>query len=143
MAATETSICNSALIKVGAQRILSLDESNERARLCKEQYEKNRDELLFAHPWNFATARAELAPTVTEPIFGSLKQFQLPTNVLRVYGTNLSPEQDWTVEGRLLLADAETIKIKFIRNDVPTSEYPPSFIEVLATKIAADIAFLS
>ena len=42
---TEVSICNSALIKVGAERITSLSDSNKRAQLCSEQYSKMRDEV--------------------------------------------------------------------------------------------------
>lgn len=141
MAVTETSICNSALVKCGAQRILSLTENNERARLVKEQFEKKKDELLFAHPWKFATGRVELAPSITNPISGFDKQFPLPTNVLRVYDTDLSKDTPWRVEGRMLLTNSESVKITYIRNDIPTSEYPPTFAEALATSIAADIAY--
>lgn len=141
MAVTETSICNSALIKVGAQRIVSLNDNNEQARLVKEQYEKHRDELLYSHPWNFATDRVELAAVVAEPVYEFGQKFQLPADVLRVYGSDLPQDDRWKVEGRFLLANTAVIKIKYIKKVTDTSKYSPAFAEALATKIAADISY--
>lgn len=141
MAVTETSICNSALIKVGAQRILSLNEDSEQARLVKEQYEKNRDELLYAHPWNFASDRVELAAVDAEPAYEFGYKFQLPADVLRVYGSNLSQDQRWKVEGRYLVAPEPNIKILYIKKITDTSMFSPAFSEALAVKIAADISY--
>ena len=69
MITSPVEICNSALIKVGAGRILSLNDDSERALLMKEQYPKLRDDLIFAHPWNFATKRETLAASVTPPLY--------------------------------------------------------------------------
>lgn len=141
MAVTETSICNSALIKVGAQRIVSLNEPSEQARLVKEQYEKCRDELLYAHPWNFATSRVELAASATEPVFGWDYKFALPQDVLRVYGADIPQDAPWKVEGSFFMCNYSEAKIKFIKKETDTSKYSPAFAEALATKIAADISY--
>ena len=59
--ASVVGICNSALVKIGATRIISLTEGSKNANLCDEQYEKVRNDLLRSHAWNFATARRKLA----------------------------------------------------------------------------------
>lgn len=140
MAVTETSICNSALIKVGAQRITSLLDDSEQARLVKEQYEKNRDALLYAHPWNFAIKRVALSADVTPPEFGWGNRFQLPSDVLRVIETDQEP-LTWQVEGRYLMSDASALKIKYISQITDTSKFSSLFSEMLALKIAHDIAY--
>lgn len=141
MVTSEVAICNSALAKVGAQRILSLDDNNERAKLLKEQYEKIRDELLYSHPWNFATERASLAPSNVAPKFDWDYQFPLASDVLRVYGTDLPKTEPWTVEGRMFMCNYDTVQIKYIKQVTDVSKYTPGFVEVLALKIAADIAY--
>src|SRR3546814_13239477 len=65
-----TGICNSALAKIGAARITALGEASRNASLCAELYDKCRDDLLRAHSWNFATARAKLARADTAPAIG-------------------------------------------------------------------------
>lgn len=141
MSTSEVAICNSALAKVGAGRILSLDDNNDRAKLLKEQYYKVRDELLYSHPWNFATARASLAPSADTPLFDWDYQFPLPSDVLRVYGTDLAKTDEWTVEGRNLMCNYDTVQIKYIKLVTDVNKFTPGFAEVLACKLAADIAY--
>ena len=81
---TETSICNSALIKIGADRINSMTETNRRAQLCNEQYSKVRDEVLRSHPWNFAITRAEFSQLTTTPSFGYNYEYSIPSDCLRI-----------------------------------------------------------
>lgn len=142
MAITDVAICNSALAKIGAERILSLNDNSVAARICKEQYSKVRDELLYDHPWNFAMGRAELAAAVSAPLFDWGYQFPLPSDALRVVDTDLPKVgAKWHVEGRVILCDSETLKIKYIRQVTDASQFTPGFAEVLATKLAADICF--
>lgn len=141
MAATsETAICNSALIKVGASRIIDLSDNSERAVLLQEQYHKLRDEVLAAHPWNFAIKRAELAPLVATPSFGFGYQFQLPSDCLRVLETDYPPEE-WNIEGSLILLDFAEVSIKYISRITAVAEFSALFAETLACRIAAEICY--
>lgn len=158
---TEVTICNSALIKLGADRISSLNEDNKRAALCKEQYPKNRDDLLLLHPWNFAITRIELAlvsSEVYDPGFEFEKVFAIPNDVLRILKTNLNLSQSrsamgfstgevrWAVEtdpstnAKYLLTNVDAVKIKYIKK-VPEAFFTPTFAEVLALKLAQDISY--
>jgi len=60
-------ISNIALSKIGAQRITSFSENTENARLLNAIYGTIRDEVLRAHPWNFAIKRTAPALAYTLP----------------------------------------------------------------------------
>lgn len=61
MATDAVAICNSALLKIGTEKITSLSDNTKRAIICNEQYAKIRDQVLRAHPWNFAIKRVTLS----------------------------------------------------------------------------------
>lgn len=140
MTASDVSICNSALIKIGADRISSLSEDNKRAQICKEQFEKCRDEVLQAHPWNFALKRASLARLVKVPAFEYPHAFQLPLDCLRVVKTQDYNIQ-YKVEGDQLLTFSDSIQIQYISKVTDPTRYTPAFREALACRLAADIAY--
>jgi hypothetical protein len=133
-------ICNSALIKAGAEPILSLTENSKAARLCNEQYEKLRDEVLRAHPWNFAIHRVCLARLSVSPSFEFAYQYQLPSDCLRVLRMAFAGST-FKIEGRSLLTDEPTAKILYIRRELDPQRFDSQFREALAYRIAADLAF--
>lgn len=139
MATSSVEICNSALIKVGAERISALNESNVRARLCNEQYDKKRRNLLRQHPWNFAMDRATLAADVTDPEWGYTYRYPLASTILRVL--QIEADEPYEIEGRYILTDAATVKIKYTKDITDTTLFDKNFEEALASDIAADIAF--
>lgn len=141
MATSEVAICNSALVKLGGQRILSLTDNNPLARLLNEQYPKLRDELLYAHPWKFAMksyAPAEIAkpPGVELPDF----RFGLPSDCLRVVGTDGKTDR-WYVQDGSVYVDRQQPVIYYIAKITDVAKFTPGFSEVLALKIAADICY--
>jgi hypothetical protein len=140
VADSETSICNSALAKVGAERILSLDDSSPNAQLCKEQYPKVRDELLRSHPWNFTITRIALAATGTAPVFGFEYQYTIPRDCMRILEID-SNELDWQKEGQYIVTDSDTLSIKYIAKVTEVGKFDANFSEVLALKLAHDISY--
>lgn len=140
MASSTTEICNSALIKVGANRITALDDTSKEAVACNEQYAKNRDEVLSAHPWNFAIARSDLAVDATAPIWEFARRYPLPTDCLRVI--DVDTDLIWKVEGRYILTDDSSCRIKYIKKETDVTKYSASFCEALAFRLASDLAFL-
>ena len=82
--ASQTSIVNRALIKLGAQRITSIDDDDKQARIAKELWDTTRDLELSSHPWTFAKSRAELPALAGTPSFGWGFAYQLPTDFLRM-----------------------------------------------------------
>lgn len=137
--ASETDICNRALQKLGVSRITSLDEDSPEARDCNAAYEFVRDAELRRHPWGFAIKRVTLAPDVESPDFGFNYAFTLPADALRILPDN--EVTDWVVEnGKLLTNDGDTLKLRYVARITDTGVYDPLFANVLATRLAFELA---
>lgn len=144
MATSPVDIMNSALIKLGAECIISEDDSSTRARLCKRRYPSVRDALLRSHPWNFAMAYSQLAEVSPKPddVFDYERVFQLPSDCLRVISTNLPVDVRWEeIENGRIAADTAEIYVKFVRKISDVTKFDANFVEVLALALAADIAY--
>jgi hypothetical protein len=146
MSTSPVEICNSALVKVGAARITSLNDPTKTARICKEQYDKLRRKLLRDHPWNFSISRVALGLTTNVPAFEFTKEFLLPSDVLRVIETDLHETTSWEQEinknnKKVIVTDASSLKIKYIKDVTDTSIFASDFSEVLAYLIASDLAY--
>lgn len=139
MAQTVIDICNSALQRVGAASILSLLDNSPEARACGIAYDSNRRDELRRHRWNFAIARAVLAPDATAPAFDYTYAFTLPSDCLRV----LRPPTvglDWQIEGRKILTnDSNVLYLKYIRDVEDATQFDASFYNVVAAALAIDI----
>jgi len=140
MAISDVGICNSALYKLGADRITALTDDTKEGRLCNEQYSKLRDEVLRAHPWNFAIKRVELAQISETPVFEWAYVYQLPNDCLRVLQAE-TKDVIYAVEGRKVYSDESTMYIKYIGQITDTATFDPQFAEALACRLAADIAY--
>lgn len=144
MSASETTIANLALGKLGARRIIALDEESTEARACLLHYAETRDEVLRAHRWNFAIKRETLTQLPTQPLFGWGFAFALPTDCLRVLELNgISPGRQirpWEIEGRALLAHDETAEIRYIARITDCNLFDTIFVEAFSVKLASKIA---
>lgn len=142
--ASDVEIMNSALIKLGAERIITRTDENKRARLCDEQYDKIRDDVLRAHPWKFAVRRVELTPISPKPDnYGDYSNvFNLPSDCIRLLElVNCNINEVWDTEDRYLLANYTPVTIRYISRVSNVSKFDDNFCEVLAWHLAADIAY--
>lgn len=137
--ASKVDICNSALRKLGVERINSLAEDNSRAKICNDRYDILKDEMLRSHPWKFAIKRAQLASLVSTPLFDYEKQYQIPADCLRVLKVN-DHYTEWSQEGDKILSNDTECLIKYIAR-VDEALFDSSFIEVLAFRLALDMCF--
>lgn len=72
--ATDVSICNMALARIGVSTFISnLNEASNEARVCALFYNDVRDRVLRDAPWNFAKKRVVLADQGTPPSEWSFK----------------------------------------------------------------------
>ncbi len=142
--ASVVGISNSALVKLGATRIISLTEGTKNANLAGEQYEKVRDDLLRAHSWNFAMARAKLAQLSDAPAFGFDYAYQLPSDFLRAVsvhpGDAGAGNVPYKIEGRQLLAGATDIYLRYVRQVTDPNQMDAMFRETLAWALAVDLS---
>ena len=141
MAVDEASICNDALIEIGAGTITALNEDSATARICNSQYTRIRDELLAAHPWNFALKRANLVASSTPPTNKYSQSFDLPTDCLRVLEVVDGEEVDWQREGQVIVCDEGSMEILYVAKITDVTLYTPHFSRALALSLAASISY--
>ncbi len=149
-------IANYALNNLGASNIATLDENSKAARIVNQRYEAVRDAVFRAHPWNCLIRRAQLAQESDTPAFGYAKQYALPTDpfclrVLEFSNGSLSYPQDnmvnntggpvFAIEGRKLLTDEGTARIKYIARVTDPQQYDASLVEALAARLAAEVCY--
>jgi hypothetical protein len=141
--ASEVSICNSALDKLGAARITDLTDNSRNARACSSAYERSRDALLRKHRWNFSIARAQLAADATDPEFGYDFQYTLPVDCLRVlepYHGFRRIGENRIIEGRKIITDETApLDLRYVSKVTDPNVMDSLFLEVLAVEIAIDI----
>jgi hypothetical protein len=139
---SEVSIVNGALARLGDDVILSLSDDSKRARLANLLYADVRDTVLRAHPWNFATARAQLGQLVAMPAFGYTHQYQLPSDpyCLRVLEMD-NPGYTFKIEGRVLLTDEDPCYIRYIARITDPAQFDATFTEALSARLAAEMAY--
>lgn len=145
-------VANRALTKLGAARIISLDDNNKQARSITNCFEDLRDAELRAHRWQFAIKRASLPASVDAPAYGFENQFPLPSDFLRLdmiadqypdtildnyIGTETA---EWAIEGNMILTSMSApLKIRYGAQIIDPNEWDSLFREALACRIAADI----
>lgn len=141
MATDAVEIANSALAKIGAATILSLDDDTKEARLCKIRLDSIRRIVLRMHPWNCAIADPVLlAPLVETPAFGFTKVFQLPSDCLRV--VSITPEDVlYRIRGRKIYCDESSLELLYIKNLTEWTQMDELLSEAIACYLGWDIGF--
>lgn len=141
MAISDLGIVNSALIKLGVEKISALDNTTRQGEIMNEQYTKIRDALLYDHPWNFAMKWGLLEDgddVHDNPEYTYMHD--LPADCHRVWCAEYEDE-DYEVLGGKLYTDSEDIKIKYIEAVTTPTRFSPAFAEALSLKLAADNCF--
>lgn len=141
--ASVVEICNRALQKLGAKRIVSLTDDSTNARACNVAYEAVRDAELRSHPWNFAVKRASLAADSVSPAFGPAYAYTLPSDYLGLRENdeaNNSLDNDWEIEGlKILTDDTAPLDIRYTYRVTDPNIMDPLFREALATSMAIEL----
>lgn len=137
---SQISICNSALVKVGAERISSITQDCKRAILLNAIYEQKRDATLRAHPWKFATKRVKLSPNSTVPAWGYLYQFDEPNDFLSLVDTHPIDTMFMT-EGGQILANDPCFEMRYVFRQTDESTWDSCFAECFAWNLATDVAY--
>lgn len=136
-------LCNRALVAIGAETITAITDGGNNANACNEVYEDARDEMLRAHPWNFAVARAKLGRLAEAPAFGFRYAYQLPSDWLRTISVHGDEAGVATVrhkhEGRAIHSDAADIYLRYIRRITDVNMMDAMFRTALSIRIALDV----
>lgn len=148
MATSAVSICNAALDALGSDPITALSDDTKAGRWCNRNYERVRDAVLRAYPWNCAIARAVLAAT-DAPAFGYDNKFPLPEGpdpafCLRVL--SIDGEVDfgltYKIEGRNILTDEDApLEILYIARVEDPAQFDALLVDAIAARLALDAAY--
>jgi hypothetical protein len=138
MAVSDIDICNLALSRLGAAPIVTLTEETQNGELCKRFYSVVYDRVLRTFAWKCAMERVALA-AVTAPAFGWDYAFALPASpyCLRVIEMD-DPSYEFDVEGRKLLTDRSTAKIRYISR-AQTGNLDPHCVQAVYINLAIEL----
>ena len=148
--ASKVEICNNALVKVGADRITSIEDETKQAKTLRTVYDLKRDSELSAHPWTFAIARAAIPASAVTPAFGWQSAFPLPAGYLSMvqvgqfyamyepddYGPRFELEA-----GAILCDEASPLQIRYVQRITNDGLFPPLFAEALACRLAVEVSY--
>lgn len=136
---SDVGICNSALLKVGAEEISSLTDDTRASNTCQLMYPILRDEVMRAAPWRFALQQNHFGVVSgTPPVFGYQAAYDIPSNLLRVWKVQ-TPR--WTEIGNQILCDkADGIDVLAIYQNTDPTSWDAQFAEALSWRIAMEIA---
>ncbi len=145
MPVTETDICNRAIDRLGAAHLTSLDDQTENAGRFKRSYPITRDAVIRAYPWNCCTRRVALAAVGAAPVSGYARQFNLPADPYCLRVISIDGEARfglrYRVEGRAILTDEPAPLDLVFLGRVDPPEFDALLIDVIAGRLAADLAY--
>ena len=139
--ASQIEIMNVALLQLGDEIIMSVDENTKAARTMKALWTTTVEECLADHTWAFARKRANLALLGTPPLFQWTNAFQLPSDYVRMVSLG-EPEDElkWAIEGTSLLTNESVAQILYIWKNMTTGNFPAKFVTALAMLLAINAA---
>lgn len=137
-------IVNAALVQLGCEKIVALDDSTAEGRIAGPLYPITRDAMLAQRQWTFAKTRVALALSNTPPVFGFANAYALPNDIITVirvwFADGRTLVADYIREGGYVLTNAEAPVFAEILRKVPESAFHPLFTKALVAQLAADMA---
>lgn len=146
MALSQVEIVNLALTRLGQDRVISMADDVEAARVMRALWDFTRDATLAAYPWKFAIKRAEL-PALAEAPLGTTwaRQCAVPEECLRMVQVG----EDWawyspttetfTLEGgNILTNEAAPLFVRYVQRVTNVGLWPVLFGRVVALQLAID-----
>lgn len=157
MPLAKVDLFNRACILLGENPVASPTEDTKRARTLLAIYDSTRDALLRGYRWGFAMKRAALPALSTAPLHQFARQFQLPSDFLRLdfvgdYFVGLSmTDYRGTDESEYAIANAASgtviesnqsapLNIRYIARIDVEGYFDALFAEAFAAKLAVDTA---
>lgn len=150
MAASTAELFNIALVMLGAETIIDVNEDTKGARTLLSIYASTRQDELRKRRWRFGIKRVSLAALVATPDSDYAYQYQKPSDMLRLLdGADLVPSPSlsdynsgsatalWAVEGdKILTSLAAPLAIRYIADITDVSLWDASCAVAVAAKMA-------
>lgn len=150
---SDVEICNIALSRVAyTQPIVSFTEKSKAAELCRVFYGPLRELVLQAFPWPFAESIVALA-SLGSPAPGWAYRYRYPADCLKLRDivvpgqrTTITSDQripykiGYDAGGRVIHTDQPDASCRFTFKVEDSTFFDPNFSNVLAWRLAMDLA---
>ncbi len=145
MALSQTEIVNLALTRLGQDRVISINDDVEAARVMRSLWDFTRDAVLASYPWKFAIKRTSLPALAQAPAYGWARQFTVPEECMRlvqvgddyVFYTGLL--ETFQLEGGVIMTDeAAPLRLRYVERTTNVGLWPVLFGRVVAMQLAID-----
>ncbi|MDR0250190.1 MAG: hypothetical protein LBI35_02600 [Burkholderiales bacterium] len=152
MSASLTGIWNMALSHTGGRANISdNNEQSFEADQCRLFYPIALKEALSFFAWTFATSRERLAPLASRETFNWRFVYASPASSLLVLSVGDETAATWDATApyelmsgsdgtSLLYTDVENAVAFYVRGEVSTALFSPSFVSALALLLASHLA---
>jgi len=142
--AEPVSICNRALMFLGVNNIISLQDDTKEARACSMVFYECFWEFLGEADWSFATKTRKLTATGEAPDDTDYTyEFELPTDFLRALqntGETVKETVKWELVGNKIYANENPITLTYIHGTITVMDMQAKARAALAYLIASQIA---
>lgn len=152
--ASQTDIVNLALILLGDNTVVSINDNSKNARTIKAVYDTIREDELRARLWKFALTRANLASLNVSNIPAPYKYaYSVPSDCLRIidagntrqvlgllnYRTGLEKMYDF--QGNTIYTTIPSpLAVHYVQNVQETTLFDANFVTAFAAKLAMTAA---
>ena len=142
---SKISICNQALLKLGANQITDIDQEGTEAAICKAFYDDTLGTVLDEYPWTFATKRYELPKSAETPPKPFSAQYLIPSNIVRIIEASSDPNFEktntthWVSEDGYIRSDSGSMFIRVISNVTDPNKFTPGFVRAFVLRLASEM----
>lgn len=137
--ATDVSICNNALLLIGANTITTLSDNVNEAVTCNALYAGTRNSLIQEGKWTFCLSVEDLTSSKADSDIDDYSyMFTIPSTVFRVFNKDDIPN-NYTIYGSKIYTNDTTCKVYCLK-DPGEANYPDHFVRSLELKMASLLA---
>ena len=140
--ASNVSLCNKALRRLGEDPIIALDNNTIWGRRCSSALPEVVRTVLSLDSWRSCTKRVELAAESETPI-GFTSAYLMPSDSLRLIALKISQYGNWSIEGNKILTDNPTnvpLQILYVEEVSDANKYTPPLYDAIAMALAHELS---
>ena len=150
IANSKTDVVNLALDIIKTENInnVEIPGDNKAAVIANRWYDTVRTSILEGFPWNFASTRAAIPLSATDPDFGFDDVYELPSNYLSLgfikYWDYPLSRWNYMIENGCLYIDndgAESLNIGYVFDQQIVAKFSSSFILYFAYALAEQVVY--
>lgn len=136
MASSRVEIWNRALTFIGTPLMQSETDGSKGQRICSANWVMSRNRVFRSHPWSCLIVRSSLTREVSTVPGWDGYVYAIPADCIRL----IDASAEYRIEGTQLLSRSDVVVIRYISSDTDVTAYDSYLDELLALRLAADIA---